>query len=410
VRSKILLLVVMGAATGCDCRGRLKSVEQGCEADPELCPMAAVDSGSPERDSGFPVDSGFPEGPCDTGTVSGRVCAPDKATWVNGATVTVDATDCHGHPVHLTTTSAADGTFTLDGVPGGSQTVHAALGDFSQDTAVAVMVNQTTQIPDNQLCVAQGAVKIAVITAAGDKIESLLMSLSLQYTLFAGDGTSWASTASPFLSDLTQMKQYDIIFFDCAAAHVSSSGAIDLGTHSAQISQNLAAYVAQGGSIYASDWALVFPLLASPGSFDFLLNGGGAPPLPLPTKRLMGYAPQTVTATIAEPQLATFLGKSQVSITFPKQTTASSLHWGLLQNVSSAARVLVAAPMVQACETTDTNCTSAGMTVTSIPLAVEVKVTPATQRGGKVVYTSFHNIAQSGDDVAKILKYLVLHL
>jgi hypothetical protein len=73
-------------------------------------------------------------------------------------------------------------------------------------------------------------------------------------------------------------------------------------------------------------------------------------------------------------------------------------------------QVLVQAATVQACETTDTSCTSAGMTVTSIPLAAQIKMTPADQRGGRVVYTSFHNIAQSGDDVAQILKYLILHL
>ena len=31
-------------------------------------------------------------------------------------------------------------------------------------------------------------------------------------------------------------------------------------------------------------------------------------------------------------------------------------------------------------------------------------------KGGNVVYTSFHNIAQTGDDVAQILKFIVLHL
>ena len=45
-----------------------------------------------------------------------------------------------------------------------------------------------------------------------------------------------------------------------------------------------------------------------------------------------------------------------------------------------------------------------------VPLAVSVKVTPAGQSGGRVLYTSFHNIQQNGDDVGKLLKYLVLHL
>jgi hypothetical protein len=205
------------------------------------------------------------------------------------------------------------------------------------------------------------------------------------------------------------MKTYDIIFFDCAAAKASNS-IIDLGSQGGQIHQNLKDYVAQGGSVYASDWALVFPYYAAPGALEFLTNGGQAVSTPFATKYLMGYAPQTVSATVADPDLATFLGKSTVSIDFPKQSGASSLHWGLMQNVGPGAQVLVQAATVQACETMDTGCTSAGMTVTSIPLAVQMKMTPSDQHGGRVVYTSFHNIAQSGSDVAQILKYLVLHL
>ncbi len=81
-----------------------------------------------------------------------------------------------------------------------------------------------------------------------------------------------------------------------------------------------------------------------------------------------------------------------------------------MENVSSGVQVLVQAPTVQTCSTANTSCSNAGATATSIPLAVQVKVTPAGQRGGKVVYTSFHNVEQTGDDVAQILKYLILNL
>jgi hypothetical protein len=81
-----------------------------------------------------------------------------------------------------------------------------------------------------------------------------------------------------------------------------------------------------------------------------------------------------------------------------------------MQNVGAGVQVLVEAPMVQLCSASDTSCNSAGMTATSVPLAVQIKMTPASERGGRVVYTSFHNIAQSGNDVAQILKYLILHL
>jgi hypothetical protein len=391
--------------TGCNCGSHLVDVTPTCETQRSLCPVTPPPA--------MLNDGGSIEGPngCkNLGTVTGRVCATDNHTWVNGATVTVDAKDCNGKDVMLTATSSSDGTFQLDNVPSGDWTIHAALGSFTQDTPVHVTMGQTTAIPENQLCVSQGTVKIAVISGSGDKIENLLSGLSLQYTLINGASSSWSTTAGAFLLDLNQMKQYDIIFFDCAAAHNSSAGTIDLGSQGAQIHQNLNAYVMQGGSVYASDWALVFPYYAAPGAMDFATNSGAQVTTPMATKQLMGYAPQTVSASVADADLATFLGKSSVSIDFPKQSGASSLHWGLMQNVGAGVQVLVEAPMVKLCSTTDTSCSTAGMTATSVPLAVQIKMTPANEHGGRVVYTSFHNIAQSGNDVAQILKYLILHL
>ena len=50
------------------------------------------------------------------------------------------------------------------------------------------------------------------------------------------------------------------------------------------------------------------------------------------------------------------------------------------------------------------------VTAMNLPFAVRYKVTPQKDHGGWVVYTSFHNTAQTGDDVANILKFLILHL
>lgn len=408
-RLSLLVLAVL-FVSGCNCGDtRLTNTRDVCELTPELC-----DAGlplPPPDDAGFveAADSGVVDAgvPCtDLGAVSGRVCAPDQMTWVNGAAVSIDATDCHGQPVHLETTSAADGAFSLRGVPPGSWTVHASLGAFTQDTPVSVRANASTAIPDNQLCVAQRTVRIAVVTGAGDKIEDLLTALNLQFTLFGGDSSTWTTQAGPFLSDLAQMKQYDLIFVDCAAAKAGGT-TIDLGTSAAAIESNLAAYVRQGGSVYSSDWALLFTLAAAPSAVSYATQGGGAISNPLDARQLMGYAPQTVTATVRDAALAQFLGKSSLNITFPKQTGANSLHWGLMSSTPNA-QVLVSAPSVVTCP--NTTCGSPGPTRANVPLAVRVRVLPPGTKGGNIVYTSFHNVAQTGTDVAQVLKYLVLNL
>ena len=384
------IVVVLTPACSCGVTP-LRNVLDPCEAQPDLC----VDAGSPPAAASVCGDEG---------SVTGRVCAPDQATWLNGATVSIDGTDCHGQPQHLEATSSADGTFTLGNVPPGDWAVKAVLGAFTQETPVTVRARSATAIPDNQLCVAQKAVRIAVVTGSGDKIEDLLASLRLQVTLFGGDSSTWTSQAEPFLSDLAQLKQYDLVFIDCAAAKASGT-VINLGPNATHIEENLRAYVQQGGSVYSSDWALLFTLAAAPSAFSYATQGGAVVNTPFDAKALRGYAPQTVTAQVNDPGLAQFLGKTSLSISFPKQNGANSLHWGLL--ASTTGEVLVSANGVITCG--DSACSTAGAMRSSVPLAVRVRAGTAGH-GGNVVYTSFHNVAQSGNDVAQVLKYLVLNL
>jgi hypothetical protein len=381
--------------SGCMCDGtRVDHVQDPCVLYPQTCV-------NPDH------DAGFIENTCaNQGSVTGRVCATDQQTWVNGATVSIVATDCNGAAVTLTSTSAADGTFTLPNVPPGDWVVHAALGSFTQDTAVTVRANAATAIPDNQLCVSQHTVQIAVITGSGDKIENLLDTLQLHYTRYGGDSSTWTTQAEPFLSDLAAMQKYDLILVDCAAAKASGN-IINFGSANALITSNLHQYVMQGGSVYSSDWALLFTLSAAPSNFQYATQSGTPPAHPLDTAQLMGYAPQTVTATVTDPGLAQFLNKGSMTIAFPKASGANSLHWGLMA-AAPGAEVLVSADSAVTCSTSA--CTATGATMHSVPLAVRARLLPAGSKGGNVVYTSFHNVDQTGSDVAQVLKYLVLNL
>ncbi len=347
---------------------------------------------------------------CPVGEVSGRVCAPDKQTWVGGAQLTVTGKDCNGEGFIRSVQSGADGNFDLEGVPEGNWMIHASLGQFSQDYRVQVKAGTVATIPEDQLCVAQKETKIAVVTGTGDKIEQLLQGLNLQFDTYLGDSGNWETSGAPFLTDFAKMKTYDLIFLDCAAAKKSGASTIDLGAQSDKIAANLHRYVSEGGSVYASDWALVFPALAFPGQLTFELNGGGKISSPFSTRALMGFAPQTVNADVLSVPLATFLGKPKVPIAFPRESGAVSVHWGLLSQVDASVEVLIRTQSVNMCTASDSNCATAGAKKSQVPLAVQFKLTPAGTKGGNVVYTSFHNIAQPSDDVSRILKFLVLHL
>jgi hypothetical protein len=363
-----------------------------------------------DLDAGVPPDSDY-QGSCDVGTVTGKVCSPDQQSWVNGAQVYVSGADCHGDPFLVSVASGADGSFSLDAVPVGAQTVHAELGAFSQEMQVTVAARATTTIPDNQLCVAQKTATFAVITGPGDHIETLLTGLGLTFDTFSGDPASWTSAngGGTLLGNLEALKKYTIVFIDCAAAKKSGS-IIDLGPNAAQIASNLQAYVANGGSLYSSDWAMLFPVVGFPGKLNFAHTGTTAIASPFKAQTLVGYAPQTVNATVTDSALAAFVGKSTLQIAYPAQTGAISRNWGLISSVGAGVDVLITAPSAEECSTTDTTCSTAGKTVTQVPLATRFKLTPGRQRGGVVIYTSFNNIAQPTDDVSKVLRYLVLNL
>lgn len=403
---KRALVLFCVAVFGCD-----DEVLRRTQKPPDPAPQpAAVEEPAPEPGPVIPppvIEDPPPPPPptqCEYGTIQGRVCATDQHTWLNGAEVSVTATDCDGSDVPIFTTTDSEGRFELTGVPVGRWNVHAELGSFEHDVAVDVAANATTAIEEDDLCVEQNDVKIAVITGIGDKIEDLLDTLQLTYTKYSGKD-QWQAEGAALLKDLNAMKQYDIIFVNCGAA--LNNGKVEFGAGAATVKANLAAYVAGGGSIYASDWALLFADTVNTDKISWSLRSGTDVANPQATNQLMGYAPQTVTTDITDIALSAFLGKSQVSINFPPN---GSKHWGVMEDIEQDVWPLVQAPSVTLCNTDNTLCDKAGMTATNIPFAVRYKLTPQNQRGGWVVYTSFHNIAQVGDDVAKILKFLILHL
>ncbi|MBK9371940.1 MAG: carboxypeptidase regulatory-like domain-containing protein [Deltaproteobacteria bacterium] len=74
------------------------------------------------------------------GSVTGRICDPSGGLWIVGATVTLSA-DLNGDgtiDVEITTTTDADGYYTLTGVPDGTWLVRVEKGSFSVEFEVTV--------------------------------------------------------------------------------------------------------------------------------------------------------------------------------------------------------------------------------------------------------------------------------
>ncbi|WP_284651113.1 carboxypeptidase-like regulatory domain-containing protein [Flavobacterium terrisoli] len=173
-----------------------------------------------------------------TGTLKGKVTTINTHKAVGGALVF--AFD-DNHNIYHTYTNAT-GDFTLD-APVGNRVLHIQTGDGSNfRTTIDVLVeeNQTQQLEESALRLDQVA-NIAYVSGSYDSIEDIISSLGYQ-----ADAITFNQ-----LSDYSIVSQYDVIFLNCG----SISGSI---ASNAAVTNNLAAFVTNGGSLYASDWAVAY--------------------------------------------------------------------------------------------------------------------------------------------------------
>lgn len=368
----------------------------------------ATDGGEGTDGGGTPDGSAAPT--CDTGGLSGRACAPDGVTSVSNALVMIDTLDCHGQRVHFETRAGSDGHWMLDGLPANDVDVTITVGSFVLTNTARVLVGATTPLDSSKTCFRPDAVKMAVVTGSGDQIETLLGQLGFRPDTFDGKPPSagGAPPAAAFLTDLFRLQQYQVLFLDCAA--FTSHGTLDLGANASTILSNLRAFVSGGGSIYASDWGGVVLALAYPQQIALRLATGGDTiqttiRSPFDTNRLIGYAPQNVSGTVQNTDLSSYLGHGTVAVTFP--TSPPTNHWALLSGARSGVLTDIVGD-TYACNGSD--CGTRGTLQRSLPLAITYRPNPSRARGGNVIFTSFHNISQSTDDVKRILQYLVFRL
>lgn len=182
------------------------------------------------------------------------------------------------------------------------------------------------------------------------------------------------------LADLDFISQFDVIFINCSGdASYNAPGA----------ETSLQQFVQDGGAIYASDFAFAYVDTSFPGNINF----GG----------YIGKV-QNITATVIDPGLATYLGTNSVPIYYdlggwvPIVSLASGtteLLRGTFDVYSSPAAQREKAPE---------HSSGPGKTETweNKPLAAYFYY-----GDGMVLYTSFHNEAQT-QQVQKLMQYFVL--
>ena len=402
-----------GGSNQCPAGQRLNVLTGACEAvsgtdggfgDAGTSTDGGSGGGGGNSDGGSLTD--VPTTGCGPGTVIGKACAP-SGELLAGAEVTITGANCDGSDYTQTVTTDANGEYRFDNVPAGQHTLTISTGSFSRDKIIIVQTGQTLDLGKSasKVCLDSGGVEMAVIKGKWDKVELLLDDLGLEYDFkgddqpsFSSSGTAPPAEATTFLSDLSAMNQYDIIFINCGMlwAYLGAYGTQD---QKDTIIDNIKTFVDSGKSLYVSDFAHPFIEKTFPDAITFHGNEDN--------EARIGYAPQTVTADVTSTQLQNVLNSNATSIDFPHGSGVENTFWVVADSIGSSSTTHLEAD-VDLCSSTS-SCSSTGGTQQDAKLLV----THRSPGGGTAIFTAFHNHSQQGtlnDDMEKILKFLIFQL
>ena len=301
----------------------------------------------------------------DTGNIHGRICAPSGNSYVVGADVWVDLPGGG----QIATTTDGDGYFTLTNVPEGEHTVYVATGSFSTEFLVLVEADQTTELAEEE-CL-DSDINIAVVSGDYDKVEAIISRLGLDYDLYNGTYFGGSDHVA-LLRNPALLADYDIIFFNC--------GMNDAWVpHKAEVIQNLRDFANNGGSIYASDWAYFIFESAFPSLVTFVgqdnVQGSAA-------VGVDGY----YSVEVLDSALQALLGSGTANINY-------DLPSWVVPDKPGDADVLIR-----------------GRVSYYSGFSLENRRVPLVLKDGNLLYTSFHNEAQTTLDMDQILEAVILEL
>lgn len=356
-----------------------------------------------------------------SGKVSGKVMSQNGAKAIGGASVfTFDS----NYKIYHTTTNS-EGNFTLT-APEGTHTIYIQTGNgsnFRTEVSANIQGNSTITLDATQTKLNQVA-KIAYIKGNFDKIEDIIQNL----------GYTATEITNTDLANLNTLTQYDIVFLNCGSRKYSQFASLY-----PVIENNLAVFVANGGSVYASDWDVAYLLGGTDNTNNCNLAGGFIPDTKMCSKNygVSGNVPGTVT----NPALATALGFNTLNIDYDlanwqKITAYDANFWEVMVSETSTNAPLMvrtnqftdnSLPNVPVGTTPNLNFVTVCVTLPSgVQLSISVPqpaVAPLLALGatlgfcsgagnsGYIYYTTFHNHATGNiGNAAGILQYVIVNL
>lgn len=316
-------------------------------------------------------------------SIQGRVCDPSGRTWLADALAYTNITDDSGKIVDIRKAySDRDGYWLLDELPPNQEyTIFVQYGsDILMEEVLYVTDDEHIEL-DEPECFDPLALDIAIVTGDYDDVQLVLESMGFSnYTLI--DGTD-AQTLLTFLSDVENLRQYDVVFFN--GGHVEDGVIYDRNpdnTVDDAIRANLDTYVQEGGSVYASDWSYDVVEQTWPDYIDFL--GDDEEP---DAAQLGDYA--MVTASVTDESLSSFLGKTQLEVEYDLPV------WPPVTTVEPYVSIHITG-------TVEYREGQNSYTLASVPLLVSFSA-----GSGRVAYSTFRVAANNNDDMILTLQYMM---
>lgn len=323
------------------------------------------------------------ERPTYNGSIAGRVCAPDGGEWLADATVYVNIVDEEGLIVDVRTAyTDRNGDWLLEDLaPDVEYEVIIQYGDEVIGTESVFVANgEDVRLPDPN-CFDPLELSIAIVTGDYDDINLVLESMGFaNYRTI--DGTS-EPLLTEFLTDANQLGAYDVVFFN--GGHVEEGVFYDFDASNpvpAQVISNLQDFVAEGGSVYASDWSYDVIELAWPDAIDFLGDDN------LRDDAQAGEY-DIVDAKVTDEALAKYLGASAIEVEYDLPV------WPPIELVEPYVSVHLTGNVVYREGENESQ-------LPSVPLLASF-----SGGEGRVAYATFRVVANHNSDMVSVLQYML---
>jgi hypothetical protein len=308
--------------------------------------------------------------PGEVGGVRGRVCTADGSRPLDEARASIAPVGA----AEIATLTDEEGRFVLEGVPAGDQLLVIQKGTFRSERQVRIPAGSILELDEEDCALEPDAIRIAVVRGSEfDHVEQVLGSIGVDEGNIDIYDADWAEQ---LLGPDERVRDYDVLFLNCRSAEPVYLASQDMRTL-------MRSYVADGGSLFASDQAYDLIERTFADKIDFV---GDERELAAADQ---GLAVDNLQAAVVDFNMAGLFGRSTATLRYPLS------RWSMMQDVAADVDVYLIAD---------------AETIGERVIRDAPQIVGFDHGEGRVTYSSFHQEPGSHPDQLRILQLLMFEL